>query len=352
MHELQRLVRLHGNPLIQGTRVTWVWEGETAPYLVGDFNDWDDSVALLQPVARGVWSYSTELPLDAYIEYALRAHPNGHERLPDPYNARRTPNGMGYHNYFFYMPQGKPSLLARRRRSGRGQLLERELRDTMLMATPRRSVWLYQPPVQEPCPLLIVLDGKDYLRRANLPAIIENLSAPGKMRPVALALIDNGGPARGVEYLCSEATLGLLLTQVIPLAQSELNLLPPESGTYGILGASLGGLMALYAGLRAPHIFGRVLSQSGAFLLPGYETPVFELVRRQAAPTLQTWLDVGRYESLLQANRALRSEMQARGYNVAYREFNAGHNYPAWRDNVHHGLMALYPNEQHGIAQP
>jgi enterochelin esterase family protein len=234
-------------------------------------------------------------------------------------------------------------LLTRRRRSGRGQLLERELRDTMLIATPRRTVWLYQPPVQEPCPLLIVLDGKDYLRRTNLPAIVENLAAPGKIRPLALAFVDSGGPARGVEYLCSEATLGLLLTQVLPMAQAELNLLPPESGTYGILGASLGGLMALYAGLRAPQVFTHILSQSGAFLLPGYETPVFELVRRQAAPALKVWLDVGRYESLLQANRTLLAEMKERGYDIGYREFNAGHNYPAWRDNLHHGLMALYP---------
>ncbi len=345
MHELQRRVRLDGNPLIDGKRVTWVWEGETAPYLVGDFNNWEDHTALLQPVANGLWSYSTELPLDAYIEYAFRAYPNAHERLPDPYNARRTPNGMGYHNYFFYMPQGRPSPLARRRRSGRGQLLERELRDTVLMATPRRTVWLYQPQVEEACPLLIVLDGKDYLRRANLPAIIENLSAPGKMRPLALALVDSGGPARGVEYLCSEATVGLLLQQVLPMAQAELNLLPPESGTYGILGASLGGLMALYAGLRAPNIFGRVLSQSGAFLFPGYRPPVFEMVERRQAAHLQAWLQVGRYEGLLDANQEMRNALIQHGYALGYHEYNAGHNYPAWRDNLHHGLMALYPGK-------
>ena len=40
MHELQRRVRLNGNPLMDGKRVTWVWEGETAPHLVGDFNNW------------------------------------------------------------------------------------------------------------------------------------------------------------------------------------------------------------------------------------------------------------------------------------------------------------------------
>ncbi|MFN8374318.1 MAG: alpha/beta hydrolase-fold protein [Anaerolineae bacterium] len=32
-------------------------------------------------------------------------------------------------------------------------------------------------------------------------------------------------------------------------------------GAFGVLGASMGGLMALYAGLRMPALFGQVISQ-------------------------------------------------------------------------------------------
>jgi enterochelin esterase-like enzyme len=31
--------------------------------------------------------------------------------------------------------------------------------------------------------------------------------------------------------------------------------------------------------------------------------------------------------------------LKARGYEVAYREFNAGHNYPAWREDLIAGLQ-------------
>ena len=73
-------------------------------------------------------------------------------------------------------------------------------------------------------------------------------------------MVANGGPARTVEYTCSEATLAFLLQKVLPSARRELNLVDEtrEPGVHGVLGASLGGLIALYTGLRAPEVFGHV----------------------------------------------------------------------------------------------
>src|SRR5688572_13537657 len=38
---IQRAKR-SGNPVIDGNRATFIWEGKTAPYLMSDFNDWDE----------------------------------------------------------------------------------------------------------------------------------------------------------------------------------------------------------------------------------------------------------------------------------------------------------------------
>ena len=45
-------------------------------------------------------------------------------------------------------------------------------------------------------------------------------------------------------------------------------------------------------------------------------------------------MDVGRYEWLLEPNRRLHELLGERGYDVTYHEYNAGHNYPAWRDDL------------------
>jgi enterochelin esterase family protein len=141
-----------------------------------------------------------------------------------------------------------------------------------------------------------------------------------------------------------------LITEVLPLAQKELNLVDINvfPGTYGVLGASMGGLMALYTGLRLPHIFGHVISQSGAFSFGEYDTLVFDLVRFVAMYPIKIWMDVGIYDMpvLLDANRRMHTLLKSSEYPVVYREYNAGHNYPAWRDDLWRGLVSMFAEQQ------
>jgi enterochelin esterase family protein len=194
-------------------------------------------------------------------------------------------------------------------------------------------------------PLLLVYDGPDYLRRANLVTLVDNLLAQRRIQPIALAMLANGRGARMAEYGSSDGTLAFIHEVVLPAARQHLDLIDitKQPGAFGVMGASMGGLMALVTGLRLPHIFGQVLSQSGAFYLGDYATVAVDLVQHIPVPPLRIWMDVGRYEGLLDGNRRMRAQLQARGYDVAYRDYNAGHNYAAWRDDLWRGLEALYP---------
>jgi enterochelin esterase family protein len=49
-------------------------------------------------------------------------------------------------------------------------------------------------------------------------------------------------------------------------------------------------------------------------------------------------MDVGRFEWLLETNQRMHQLLQERGANVTYREYAAGHNYYAWRDEAEDGL--------------
>ncbi len=342
-HELLERARAHGAPLIEGDSALFIWEGETAPQLIADFTNWENFPVALTETAPGIWTHRIDLPSDAYIEYAYGSDEN---RILDPLNRRLTPNGMGKFNHYFYMPKGRPTPLIRRRPSvPEGRITRHQLIAPFVTANGKRTVHLYQPPVSHPVPLVVVWDGKDYLQRARLPRIVDNLIAAGRMSPIALALVDNGGPARGVEYACSEMSLGLLLQYVIPLARQELNLLDPEEhpGSYGVMGASMGGLMALFTGISLPSIFGKVLSQSGAFHLRGMGSTLIKLIRLEEIKPLQIWMDVGRYEFLLEGNRKMKADLETKGYPFTYQEYNGGHNYPAWRNDLAAGLETLFP---------
>ncbi len=343
---LMTRARQEGSPVIDEDTATFVWRGRKPVFVAGDFQDWHGEPLPLEQVSPGLWARTLTLPRDAYVEYGL-VDARG-RRVKDPLNHRLTPNGTGAFNHSFSMPGHSTTPLARRPRGKlpRGRITRHKVETSELAVGATRDVFLYEPPVAGPYPLMIVLDGTDYMRRASLPTLMDNLIREQRIRPMALAMVANGGPARTVEYACSEATLALLLDKVLPLAKEKLRLIDERRrpGAHGILGASLGGLMALYVGLRAPHVFGRVLSQSGAFAIPdGYDFVVFELARASRKRRLSVWMDCGSFERLIEGNERMLPVLKEAGHRVLYQEYSGGHNYPAWRDSVWRGLEWLYP---------
>lgn len=341
---LEKRARAEGSPVIDGQTATFVWRGRRPVSVTGDFQDWSGEPIALRQVAPGLWTHSLTLPRDTYVEYAFQDSRG--QRVRDPLNSKRlVPNGFGDFNHFFHMPEAQPTPLARRQRDVPRGLVSRHVVETDELCVGRtRPMFLYAPPTEEPCPLVVVFDGPDFLRRAKLPTLVDNLIAQGRIRPIALAMVANGGPARTVEYACSEATLAFLLHKVLPLARRELNLLDEtrEPGVHGVLGASLGGLIALYTGLRAPEVFGHVLSQSGAFSVWNRDFVVFDLARRAPSRPLEVWMDCGHFEALAEGNHRMLPVLQHSGHRAEYREYHGGHNYPAWRDDVWRGLEWLF----------
>lgn len=343
MSKIQDIGRASSTPTIEGEQVTFLWEGENAPALIADFTGWVP--VQLSRVGEKAWKYETKLPINAYIEYAFLDLKHN-KRIVDPRNPRTIGNGLGELNHYFYMPEALLNPLIRRARGiPKGEVSRHVVSTDGLAAGKQRRVYLYQPPTSTPCPLLVVLDGNDYLDRGKITQILDNLIAQHRIQPLALAMVSHGRQARAVEYLCSEATIGFIVERVLPLAKMELNLVDPEVEpcAYGIMGASLGGLMALYTSIRIPRIFGRVLSQAGAFGFEDHDFVVRDLVNYLPKQPVKVWMDVGIFDSFLSVNRSMHEWLADRGYQVQYQEFSGGHNYTSWRDDLWRGLEWLFP---------
>ncbi len=332
-----------GNPVIVDDKIYFCWLGDNPPTIICDLNNWDQENAFhFERLEGDLWIYPLELPAGAYIEYAFIRHKR---RIHDPRNPHRTPNGMGKFNHFFTFPAADMEFfLPKELPPLQGKLTSLRIPTRQLLAGKKRTVHFYQPPVTQPVPLLVMWDGKEYLERVMLPHLVEELVEKGKIQPIALALIENGGRYRTMEYFCSEATLGFLQFAVFPAAIQQLNIIPPQEkqGSLAIGGASLGGLMALYAALRMPHWFGKVLSQSGAFAMGDHKLVVWSLLEHQETLPLTLWLDCGIYESLLETNRQMAALLERKGYPFVYKENLSGHNYPAWRRQMPDALVALF----------
>ena len=342
---LERAQKL-GTPLIDGGSATFLWHGAgDLPHLIGDFTGWGREPMRLAEIEPGVWGCTLSFPRDAYVEYQFVLRYDISERVADPLNPRLVYNGVDSVNHWFAMPEYPPPELIRRKPGvARGAISEHWLETDVFTGDTHRKLYLYHPPVEEPTPLVIVWDGGDYLNRGHLNAIVDNLIAEQRIRPLALALIENGQSARFVEYMQNEATLGLLSEIVLPFAAEHLTLIDPadEPGVHGVLGSSMGGLMALYAGLRAPDVIGHVICQSGAFWFGGRDMLIVDYVKTHPLPPLQIWQDVGTLEALLDGNRQMNALLRGKGGDVTYREFSGGHNQTMWSDNTWRGLEAVY----------
>jgi enterochelin esterase family protein len=334
------------SPRTAGDRATFLWRGSAPAQLIGDFNNWgiEEAPLDLEPLGGDLWARTLQLPPDAYIEYAYL---HGGARVPDPLNPQRTGDGMGHTNSYLWMPDARDTPLARRQPGvPRGTVTRHEVAGQGYVVGASRTVYLYEPPGAGPHPLLAVFDGRGYLRRAHLATIVDNLAAQQRIRPPAMALIQPGGRGRTVEYACSDTTVAFIIRCVLPVARAHLNLLDVAQapGAYGIMGASMGGLMAFYTAFRAPEIFGSVLCESGAFGADQlyYRSVLEDLIRCGPVLPLKIWMDVGLHEWFLAPNRRMQALLRERGYDVHYTEQTSGHNYPSWRNVLWQGLEYLY----------
>lgn len=356
MDSLRDRALREGTPLIDGDRVTFVWLGEgEVPSLLGDFNNWDRQEPLaLETIEPGVHAAVVTLPSDAYVEYCYVRIPDIEERYPDPHNPRLVYNGVGAFNHAILMPDcALTDLTTRAAGVARGAISEHDLPARFLTSDSMRRVYLYHPPTDDPVPLVVVYDGQDYLFRGRLNQMIDNLIAQRRIRPVALAFVSSphSPDNRYSEYMHNDATVFYLLHTLLPFATQTLNLIDAAEspGVHGVLGASMGGLMAVFTGLRLPDVFGRVLTQAGAFYynqrFGALQTDMVVGQMLHYLPTLpiRIWQDVGTLDFLHAGNVKMRDLLNKRGYDVTYHEFAGGHNYQMWLNSVWRGLETLFP---------
>lgn len=346
MSDLLKRVKKEGNPIIEDGKALFVWKGKKAPSLHLETNLYQP--VQMQRIEKGVWTYQEKLLSDAYVEYFFaKKKGKGEIRVPDPFNSNTCDTGVGDDNHFFAMPKHLDSPMTMKRYGiKKGKVKKYKLTDSFILRNMKRNLWLYEPPTKDPVPLLVVLDGKDYKKRGYITRIVDNLIADGRIQPIALAMIQNAENFRTMEYNQGDSIPMLLHRSLLPFAKKKLNLLDIEEnkGAYGILGASMGGLMALYVGLRMPHIFGKVITQAGAFIKFDEETPALIHILVDTLPTasIKIWQDIGVYDFLFDANQDMRQRLGAKGYDLTYVEYSGGHNYTNWRNMLPSALETMY----------
>lgn len=204
----------------------------------------------------------------------------------------------------------------------------------------RRTVRVH--PVGGGGPVVLLLDGDDWLYLHPAMTAFDSAFAGGEMPPVTLVFLPSKD--REAEFACRPELWEAIRDELLPLvAESGV---PCDPDRLVVAGQSLGGLSAVYAALEFPELVSRVACQSGSFwwtpdamgLADPFGGPlggsVAARLRGRGAELagLRVAFDVGEHETrMLPHCEAVEGLASEGGAAVRVSRSPAGHDRAGWR---------------------
>jgi enterochelin esterase family protein len=197
-----------------------------------------------------------------------------------------------------------------------------------------------------PGPVLVVLDGPEYARRASLLRRLRRLVEARELPAHRVALVV---PDDRMETYAASARFARSLTAALDEAFGR------GRGRRVGLGGSLGGLALLHAHRLEPRAFSGLFLQSGSYFRRRTDPqearfPRFGrvdrfvgavLANREPGRAIPTTITCGLDEENYENNAALARALAQQGYAVEFHAARGGHDWPTWRRSIDEHLPAL-----------
>ena len=294
---------------------------------------------------NGRWRLRIPRGNAARLEYLLELHRDDGsvEVGPDPGNPRRVGGVFGDKSVVEFPGYVRPAWLSAAPPPGHTTPFSVAGEDLRMPVT--GSVWT--APGLDPgdlAPLLVVHDGPEYDRLADLTRFLAVCVADGTVPPLRALLLQPG--ERNRWYAAEPAYSRALLEAVLPSV--------PASRRIG-MGTSLGALAMLHAYRQDPAGFAGLFLQSGSFFTETLDPqergfPRFTEITRFVAEVhdggvsgqpVPVGMTCGSAEENLACNRLMATRLAALGHEVAFHLVPDAHNFTSWRDGFHPHLPAL-----------
>ncbi|MCA8973926.1 MAG: esterase family protein [Planctomycetes bacterium] len=342
-------------PAVSGRSVTFLFVGDAQEVTL---HHWIHGLPGSMPFRRvrrsETWVLQIDLPERSRMEYKIGIAMHGRGTLlRDPLNKHTARDPFGANSVVYGEGYAPPDWTVEDEDARPGTLEDRHV-DSKAFGE-WREIQVYRPArfrESRRYPLLVVHDGFDYLRFANLQTVLDNMIHRLELPPLVAVMTQS--PDRMNEYAADPRHADFIVNDLVP-AMEEILPLVPQPAARAIMGASFGAVASLSTAWRHPGFFGKLLLQSGSFVFTDVgehdRGPMFDPVvaftnefrKAPGRPADHVFLSCGVYESLIYYNRSLMPLLQETGMQVRFREANDGHNWENWRDRLREGLSFLFP---------
>lgn len=313
-----------------GWTLLFLWRGSPASLV---FESWSEPVQLRRFAGTDCWYAEVAMPARLRVTYQLLADDGAHA---DTLN----PAGAGGDRSLAATPDVPPQphwpVL------GADDVLplpRTRLRWASERLGGRRTVRVH--PAGGGGPLVLLLDGDDWLHLHPASTAFDSAVAAGEMEPVTLVFLPVKD--REAEFGCRPALWEAVRDELLPLVEGSG--VAADPGRLVVAGQSLGGLSALYAALEFPGLVSRVAVQSGSFWWspeavgaadPLGRAPGGALAARlrehPGLSGLRVAFDVGEHERrMLPHCEVVESLAEAAGAAVRVSRSPSGHDRAGWR---------------------
>lgn len=246
----------------------------------------------------------------------------------------------------------------------------------------KRTVRVFLPPGYDEntiasYPLLLLFDGQNIFDAKTATfgvawqvqtAVLSSLAA-GKLAEVVVAAVDHGGAQRIQEYTPwkdttftppgggGSETLNWLEGTVLPELDKRYRLKTGRSHRI-IGGASLGGLMSLFALLDRPKVWGGAMAMSGSWWWNKTQSLTWAPPKLSASAPAKVWLDAGTVkDGLVNAKalyQALSKTSALSAQNLTFYTHQGGtHSEKSWQARVHLPLRFFFdPGDREAPFKP
>jgi enterochelin esterase-like enzyme len=339
-----QILKTLGTPMIEEPLVNFIYYGPQARRveLTGEFNQWGRSgqAIPMDPLgASGFFYHSMQLNEPARLEYKFIV--DGEWQL-DPFCPNQVDNGLGGSNSYFVVGDfQEPPELRWVDEIPHGRVEQFEFSSQRLNNTRRVYVYLpagYDADRGQRFGSLYVHDGGEYLERAKMANVLDNLIAERRIPALVAVMVDPVN--RMEEYWANDRYLEFLCEELLPDIEQRYRTAPDRKAR-GVMGASLGGLISVHAALSRPNLFSLVGGQSSALMME--EQKLAAMVPSIRGASFRFYFDVGKYEPrFIPAHETFIRLLKRKRWPTFYQELPGGHNWTSWRAHLKDLLIFLW----------
>ena len=319
----------------------FLWTGADSSMAVsGDMTGWSQEGLPMQRIeGTDLWFLERILEPDARIDYKLIR--NGTDWILDPRNPNTAPSGFGVNSELAMPAYVQPWEIAEDPSVARGSLSKHTFRSAILSNERTVQVFVpadYDPQRPDPYPVILYHDGSDYTRIANVPVILDNLIAHGRIASLVAVFVDPVD--REAEYATTSTAefTRVIVEELMPWVEATYHV-SADPARRAVTGPSYGGLVTARQCFEHPEEFGLCAPFSPSLWV--LEGALLQAMTAGTVTGIKWYLDWGTYErTIAEGSRMFEAVLQQQNATFLSNEWHEGHSWGSWR--AHQNLMLAY----------